>query len=329
MAAIAAAFDLPGTPLSLTPVPRAWSHRVFRLSTSRGRFAVKQLLNPWGEEHWREWLAEAWDFERAAQDSGVAMPRPVPTRTGACLADVEVTGGGDPVPVRVHEWADAVPCPPGPVDAGVARSVGADLARMHALGHQPRRRDVFPVSDRAGIDAWPELVERVTARDPSLGRRAQAVSRSVSRIGQLYDAARADASATAMSHGDVDQKNLLLASSGPLLCDWDVASPWRPSAELLRTAMALADWERPAVARDTIAAYRGAGGEDTAARPEDLALDLLIGVDWLAFCLQRATGLCEAPPQRRAEGRRQAEADLAALPRRVEIALAIDAWLRG
>ncbi|MFD3446927.1 hypothetical protein ACFDTO_20205 [Microbacteriaceae bacterium 4G12] len=46
MAAIASAFGLPGTPLSLTPVPRAWSHRVFRLSTTRGRYAVKQLLNP-------------------------------------------------------------------------------------------------------------------------------------------------------------------------------------------------------------------------------------------------------------------------------------------
>ncbi|MFD3446926.1 phosphotransferase [Microbacteriaceae bacterium 4G12] len=274
-------------------------------------------------------MAEAWAFERAAQDAGVAMPRPVPTRTGECLADVELSGTGEPVPVRVHEWVDAVPCPPGPVDPAVARAVGTDLAGIHALGRRPGREDVFPVSDRAGIDAWPELVERVTARDRSLGRRAQAVSGSVARIGDLYHAARADPATTVMSHGDVDQKNLLLAPSGPLLCDWDVASPWRPSAELLRTALALATWERPAVARTTISAYRGAGGADAAAHPEDLALDLLIGVDWLAFCLQRATGLRDASPQRRAEGRRQAEADLADLPRRVEIALSVDAWLRG
>lgn len=329
MAAVAAAFGLPGAPLSLTPVAGAWSHRVFRLRTTAGEYAVKQMLNPWGEALWRDWLTEAWEFEQLAFAAGITMPRPVPAADGNCVADVDSGSGRTQVAVRVHHWVDGAPCPSGPVDLPTARAVGADLARMHALRHVPRRLDVFPRSDSAGTRAWPELVHRLEEREPSLAAPADAVSGVVRRIGELYDSAGIDNSAEPMSHGDVDQKNLILTPLGPVLCDWDVASPWRPSAELLRSAMSLSRWQRPAVARETIAAYRRAGGADVPVRPEDLALDLVIGLDWLVFCLERASGLRNADAQRREEGRRQAESMLADLPRRVDLALSVDRWLDG
>jgi hypothetical protein len=61
------------------------------------------------------------------------MPHPVPTPTGACVADVESDDGLRSLPVRVHDWVDAKPCPVRPVDIDVAQLLGQDLAKTHAL----------------------------------------------------------------------------------------------------------------------------------------------------------------------------------------------------
>jgi hypothetical protein len=59
-----------------------------------------------------------------------------------------------------------------------------------------------------------------------------------------------------MTHGDIDQKNLLLTASGPALCDWDLAAPLVPRRELA-----------------------------------DLGQSMMIGLDWVAFNVERAIGL--------------------------------------
>ena len=47
-----------------------------------------------------------------------------------------------------------------------------------------------------------------------------------------------------MTHGDVDQKNILLTADGPVLCDWDAAAPMIPARELADVAMSLAGWKQ-------------------------------------------------------------------------------------
>ncbi|MGH3481208.1 MAG: hypothetical protein ACRDQD_30870, partial [Nocardioidaceae bacterium] len=89
-ASVLRTFALGREVLSIQPVPAAWSNRVYRLRTDRGEFAVKQLLNPWRDPRWMEWLDEAWRFELAALDAGVAMPEPVPNpATGHWLGQVD------------------------------------------------------------------------------------------------------------------------------------------------------------------------------------------------------------------------------------------------
>lgn len=329
MGAVLSAFRLPGSPRRLTPIAGAWSHRVFRLDTNRGQYAVKQLMNPWGADGWREWLDEAWEFELAACDAGVSMPRPLPTRDDACLADVESFDGQSHVPVRLHEWVDARRCPPRPVDDQVGQVLGEDLAKMHALHHLPGREDVFPTVTRAGVDGWPGLIERLRGRGEDVARQAAEVSEWVSRIGEMFDAADTDYRGRPMSHGDVDQKNLLLSAAGPVLCDWDVAAPWAPRAELVRSAMSLADWERPDIARSTIAAYRRAGGDGSAVTPDDLIVDLVVGLDWLCVCLERATGLRQADEQRRKQSRQVLPHLIKQLPQHVDTTLDIASWIGG
>lgn len=314
----------------MTRVAGAWSHRVYRLETSRSAYAVKHMLDPWQDETWRSWLGEAWDFELAAFAAGVSMPRPVPSRDGGCLADVESDDRRQLLPVRVHEWVDAQPCPMEPVDRTVAEQLGEDLVRMHALRHVPRRRDVFPQTTGDNVTGWPVLVERLRKRDRRIAHAAGKLGPWIARVGELFDAADSDFGSQPMSHGDIDQKNVLLGNAGPVLCDWDVASPWEPRAELVRTALSLACWQRPEVARWTVAAYQSAGGAASPPfRPEDLAIDLVIGVDWLVLCLERATGLRPTDPDEQHEARKLIPRLLADFPHQVRTALDIEAWIDG
>jgi aminoglycoside phosphotransferase (APT) family kinase protein len=286
-------------------------------------------MDPWQDAGWRSWLAQAWEFELRAFEAGVLMPRPLPTPSGACVADVESGDGLASVPVRLHAWVDAKPCPAGPVTQDVARSLGHDLARMHALRHLPSTVAAFPAAGRASVDGWAAQIQRLQERDGALAGAASEASEWVALIGQLFEAANTDFRSEPMGHGDVSQKNVLLSRAGPLLCDWDVAAPWAPRAELARTALSLARWERPEVARGTISAYRQAGEDLGPVVPQDLAVDLVIGLDWLCFCLERATGLRQVDEQRRRQSRRMVPSLLKRLPVQVDTALNIGTWLRG
>lgn len=329
MAAVLAAFGLSGRVVEIRPVDQAWSNRVFRVRTTAAEYAVKQLLNPWREPGWLDWLQEAAAFELRAWQAGLAMPEPITTAAGAVFADVADSTGTGGVTVRMHRWVDGCPCPAAPMIPAGARRVGEQLARMHLLGHRPGRGDVFPVVSRGQIDGWDSVVRRLEPAAPGLATAAAAVQPTVETIGRLLDQTDTDASAAPMSHGDVDQKNIVLAASGPVLCDWDVAAPWIPRQELARTALSLADWREPAVARAVVAGYDAVIGTEHRPEPTDLAVDLVIGLDWLVLCLDRAAGLSDDGEQRRREAGQAVPRLLAELPQRLHQVLRIEAWLAG
>lgn len=285
-----AAFHLP-PPLGLHPVPGAFSHRVFRLETAAGAYAVKALRNPWNEPHWTRWLDAAWQVELAAIDAGVRAPRPVPHPSdGGWLAWVESEHGEQQVPVRAHEWLDGQPAAPSAVDLATARWAGQTLATLHRLDLPVHDRSVFPTTGTDVVDRWPALVELAAAADAPWSAELAGCTSVVEAIADLARAARHDVADEVLTHGDVDQKNILLTSSGPALCDWDVAAPLVPIRELADVATSLASWQRWDVAREVVAAYRRAGGADTAVRPADLGPSLIVGLDWLALNVARATG---------------------------------------
>ncbi len=329
MAAVAAEFGLAGRVIDVRPVARAWSNRVFRIRTTAAEYAVKQLLNPWREPGWLDWLQEAAAFELRAWQAGLAMPEPITTAAGAVFADVEDDTAAGGVTVRVHRWVHGRPCPAGPMAPADARRVGEQVARMHLLGHRPRREDVFPVVNRGQVDCWASVVLRLAPSAPGLAAAAAAAQPTVEAIGRLLDDADTDASAGPMSHGDVDQKNIVLAGSGPVLCDWDVAAPWIPRQELARTALSLADRREPAVARAVVGGYDAVTGTRHRPAPPDLAVDLVIGLDWLVLCLDRAAGLRDDGEQRRREAAEAAPRLLAELADRLHQVLEIEAWLAG
>lgn len=320
---VLAAFGLAGKIISAERVGRAWSNRVFRVSTTAGEYAIKQLINQWQEPDWLAWLEEAAAFELRAAEAGIAMPRPITSPSGMIFVDV------GPDTFRAHKWIRGAPCPDGPVDEDTAGRLGAELARIHALQLLPTRTDVFPTWSRSNIDGWDDLVARLGVHDQRLAALAAAAAPAVRRLGALVDRCETDFTGQPMSHGDVDQKNLIMTTSGPVLCDWDVSGPWPPRQELARTALSLAAWSVPAVARAVIAGYRGAGGQAYEIGPEDLGMDMSIGLDWTVLCLERAAGLRDDGEQRRREADVSVDDQLVQLDSRLDQVENISTWLKG
>ena len=73
-----------------------------------------------------------------------------------------------------------------------------------------------------------------------------------------------------LSHGDIDQKNMICTSRGPVLCDWDLVTPVVPRRELADVALSMGGWRDAAIARQVVRAYRRAGGDDSPFEPADL-----------------------------------------------------------
>jgi Ser/Thr protein kinase RdoA (MazF antagonist) len=316
--AVLAAFGLPGEPTAYAEVGGGWSNHVLRLSTARGDYAVKVLRNAWGEPRWLDWLAEGWRLERAASVAGVAMPEPVAAPDGGCLAWIPSLDGSD-LPVRVHRWVESATVPREPVDPGLARWVGATLARVHALSLAPLLPDLY--AGRAGLttaQVWPDLVERsARAGAPWLPELAAVEVDAHRASALLHPWDDADA---VLVHADLDQKNLLIGPAGPLLIDWDVVVPLPPAHDLAHAALTMAGWREPSIAREVLAGYAEIAGERPVLASSDLGPALASRLGWIRFRVDRAL-----------EG--DAEASVAVVPalhdlhHRVAIAETLPAWL--
>jgi aminoglycoside phosphotransferase (APT) family kinase protein len=324
-AAVIAAFGLAGPVAGWAPVGGAWSNRVFRLEAGGRRYAVKEMRNPWAEPHWQQWLAESWDFEQRAIAAGVAAPPPVPNpASGCCLAWVSRHDPalGDAA-VRVHHWVEGNPPGPGPVPMDTARWAGQALATLHGLRARPRDRRLFPVPSTGTASRWPELAQAAQRSGMAWAHLLTAAGPAVSLIAGLATSAGYRPDQEVLTHADIDQKNLIITPHGPVLCDWDLATPLVPRRELADVAMSLGCWENFAVSREVLRSYHQAGGDGTPMEPADLGQPLMTGLDWAAFNVERAIGLRAATEAETIVARKLTPGLLAAIPHQVSVTMRI------
>jgi hypothetical protein len=142
----------------------------------------------------------------------------------------------------------------------------------------------------------------------------EAAAPAVALIADLARSAGFRPDQEVMTHGDIDQKNLLLAKTSPVLCDWDLAAPIVPRRELADVAMSLAAWTDLGIAREVVRSYRLAGGDDTPIGPSDLGQSMMIGLDWVAFNVERAIGQRPTPAAEASMARELVPGLLAAIP---------------
>lgn len=323
------AFDL-GTPAGpLEAVRGGLSHRVWRLTTDRGRFAVKEMNRDAGNAAYTENVERATAFERLAYEAGIPMPRPLAV-PGSERYLTELPGvDSQPVPVRVHEWVDGWPAVTVDEPLPLATTVGATLARIHAL---------VPLGERAGSDLlqtssseeWYDLAARATSARLPFANELRSLLPQIAAAEAVVHAARSLPWRVVLSHRDLDPANTLLTTDGVLyVIDWDAAGP---CASWLDVAAVILDWAGvhggepdPAVSHTLLAAYRAAGGVPGPAIPEAFGGFLSACLDWLAFNVHRGLGERLRGPEDVPLAARVARSIIAHLPRWL---LSLDRWAR-
>lgn len=295
-AAVAEAFEL-GSPVSaLQPVTGGRSHLMWKLRTSRGGWAVKQLNR--SPESW--WIADyqvAAEVERVAFTHGVAMPRPVPPArpVAPLLADVAV--GGEEFSFRVHEWRPGQALDAADVPAGVLDWVATTLAALHALPVALSSHDASQY-EPYGPDDWLAWLASGTGEvgaDFTAGVRA--FLPDIAHAKGLVDQASwqpGDRLTPVFTHRDVKPDNVLLTRTSPVLVDWDGAGLDFAEWEVPRAALAFSrgghgGWHRASFDR-VVRTYQAVTGRRVPPVAATFAGVLRQQLGGAAFLLWRALG---------------------------------------
>jgi Ser/Thr protein kinase RdoA (MazF antagonist) len=328
---VAEAFGLgaPTGPLVAIASGPSAVHRSWRLSTRRGRFAVKAF-----DQDLRASSAAALEgpvrLELAAFAAGVPMPRPcLAVETGAGVA--EVAGlGPQPLFVRVHEWVEGT-TPTAPAPMGLAAELGATLARIHGLGVGcDEGAQVDPWYRAAhGAGHWQALVEQAEGAGCEWTGRLRAALPLLVEVEALVAARTAEPVPLLVTHSDLVPGNVVVSVQGRVwIVDWDDAGPWNAAEEV---AAAVVSWSsgvagepNQRAARALVEGYRAAGGGLESHSPTVLAGSLSAVANWLELNLRRSLDQAAGRPfRRRAEA--EATGALAELSRRLA---RLDRWTK-
>ena len=137
---LASIFDL-GAPGALEgPVARGEQGQVWRLTTDRGEWAVKESFAVLDSAHVEEDAA----YQAAAGHAGVRLPRVVRTLDGVAMADL------DGMFVRVFEWVDLL----APTTAMDPAQVGRVVAAIHQVVFTGSKPTDWWYSAGVGADRW-------------------------------------------------------------------------------------------------------------------------------------------------------------------------------
>jgi len=318
-------FDL-GDPLRpLQAVSGGLSHRVWKLDATRGTYVVKEMNRFWDDPNWLPWVEQAWSFEQRALATGVLMPQPVVNlQTGSCLAEIP-SGNERPHTVRVHEWveADSVESSK-PAAAGVAGQVGAILSVLHGMNVTDFIPAIVPGLETHGSDAWNEIAGEVASRGIAWSSGLTEAMGCIAEAEALVGAASLSNPAYLLTHGDIDQKNLLRRNGEVLLVDWDACNAMPARHELVRCALDLAGWAsgRPdlRICEALLDSYIRSGGIFDSIKPDDFASAFKAHLDWIWFNIGRAMGNRVQADENRQLAMQLVPADLGQLQHMLDIA---------
>lgn len=286
-----------------TRLSGGFHHLVWRLETARGTYVVKQLApdtdldDPATAAHFNATERVAASFSACGIDAIHALP------LGDAYLHVL-----DEVGYLVYPWTNAVALEKDIVSETHALKVARLLAKMHLIDINA---PVIAAEEREPVTEGEveNLVHLAMKHDVE---NSQEIKKRLPQFKSIC-AARADAVAILkqrqiVSHGDLDQKNVLWSDHGsPVLIDWEAARMLNPTREVLEEAL---DWSGflssfdEAVFGKFIREYQLAGG--IMERGEiDAALDAVLGgwLDWLAYNVGRVINMKEE--QQRALGNRQ------------------------
>jgi len=303
-----------GTPAGMPSTVRGgFHHRVWRLETDLGTYAVKQLSvdadvdDRVARSHYNtsEGIAEAFAVR--------GVPAIFALKSGAEYLQII-----DGERYLVHPWSTAAALDISDVSERHALEVAGLLARMHGMSLE------FPGLRQQEFDVHPEenivlLVDM--ARDLHVERSGM-LRRGLPSFLEIANAQRSAIrileNHLVISHGDLDQKNVLWDADGkPALIDWESARKLNPTHEIITEAL---NWSGigshfdPDLFEKIVSGYKQAGGvieHDSVTA----AYHCILGdwLNWLMYNVGRCLDLKDI--DQRATGAKQIEFAVAALQR--------------
>jgi Ser/Thr protein kinase RdoA (MazF antagonist) len=251
----AAAFGLGGVLVEPVVAARGEMGRIWRLETTTGTWALKEVFRPEPDAAERARLDAA--FQEAALGAGVPLPRPIVARDGRVL--IEVGQPDHRRAVRVYGWLDLRSR-----DAVVPISeVAAILGRLHGLAILDSRPIDPWFREAVPAERWPALAARARAAGVSwattLERLVPTLLAGTEVAARAFAAAPLTPAGTITCHLDYNPENVLLDATGrPVVVDWENSGPELAEQEL---ASAVAEFVAdPSDTATFLRAYVASGG---------------------------------------------------------------------
>jgi Ser/Thr protein kinase RdoA (MazF antagonist) len=291
--------------VSVTPGARGALGRIWRVSAGPRRFALKEIFF---EPPSPALLAAELAFTERARRAGVRAPAGHPGRSGEYLVTTPEGRW-----LRLYDWVDLAPAPPGPATAA---ALGELLARLH--------RSAPPATDEPDGGPPHDWYERVptdaawATLDASGAAWADVLAERLATVPALTAAvAPSDPDRRVLCHRDLHPENVLADPAGALVVvDWDNLGPAEPGRELARV---LFDWYCPGARLDLAGmdamhrAYLRAGGPGRITEPADFTLVVAVRLNFLR--LQAGIATDPAGPDRdRAWAEREVAETLEIMP---------------
>ena len=189
--------------------------QVWRLTTSRGTFAIKEQFDPFPEDEVREHAA----FQEAAFAAGINVPAVIRDRDGR---PATMFGA---VQVRAFAWVDLGERTPD-VDPAAVGSVIASIHRLPFPGRLPT--DPW-YTEPVGSDRWDALARRLHDASAPFAERFTAMRDELVALEELIEEPRD----LRTCHRDLWADNVLRTLDGPLcVIDWENCGLADPAQEL-------------------------------------------------------------------------------------------------
>nr|WP_269091171.1 phosphotransferase [Actinopolymorpha cephalotaxi] len=240
--------------------------RTWRLTTSAGRFLVKELW-PDEDQPWAHQLNWRRDFEERVAAAGIRIPSPVPPPARAYGWTSRVAGRGA---YRVTEWVEHRKVT---ADDDLSDWLGRTLAVLHSF--EPYRSDTADPGELEPFyyvhpaDRWHEWAALARSQGrpwaAEFGARLDAYVRRTERLRTTYSGIGDHV----LTHRDMVPFNVLMTPTGPVLTDWDVIGPDSASLETGFAAVTFA-FRDPRRVRRALASYTAHGGVLVDGLGEDL-----------------------------------------------------------
>lgn len=294
-------------------------HRMYRVCTARGNYAVK-ALNPdiMARPEAPQNMIRSEQIAHALRDT---VPLAAALRfDGQALLEHH----GDYY--LIYPWQEGLSVFPPEITADHCRKIGALLGKIHAADVQipgmeqaDAPRTLYP---RASLLHTAEQSHPACAA--LLKDRLDALCRWDERA---LTAQRILARQQVISHRDLDPKNVLWHCGQPCIIDWEAAGRVNPQQELMEV---IQYWTggSPALRSALMEGYARTGMPFTApwATVLDASRDGMLG--WLHYNLRRALGLEGSSASDREEGLQQTALTLEELERHAAQAPQMECWLQ-